>query len=51
MIYCYDKRIIKNEDIIKEINNVRKQYPVVLYDEINDNFYNLKGKVCCLCLR
>ena len=24
MIYCYDKRIIKNEDIIKEINNVRK---------------------------
>ena len=51
MIYCYDKRIIKNEDIIKEINNVRKKYPVVLYDEINDSFYNLKGKVCCLCLR
>lgn len=48
MIYCYDKRIIKNEDIIKEINNVRKKYPVVLYDEINDNFYNLKGKVCSI---
>lgn len=24
MIYCYDKRIIINEDIIKEINNVKK---------------------------
>lgn len=48
MIYCYDKRIIKNEDIIKEINNVRKKYPVVLYDEITDNFYNLKGKVCSI---
>lgn len=48
MIYCYDKRIIKNEDIIKEINNVRKKYPVVLYDEIDDNFYNLKGKVCSI---
>ena len=48
MIYCYDKRIIKNEDIIKEINDVRKKYPVVLYDEITDNFYNLKGKVCSI---
>ena len=48
MIYCYDKRIIINEDIIKEINNVKKKYPVVLYDEINDNFYNLKGKACSI---
>ena len=45
MIYCYDKRIVENEDIIREINVVRKKHIVIVYDEITKNFYDLNGNV------
>lgn len=45
MIYCYDKRIAKNEDIIREINVARKNHVVIVYDEITKKFYDLNGNV------